>query len=52
VEHFSDAVMGRVPLAFSPEESVRNMQVLDGLAEAAQTGRTILLDQSNPKGRP
>jgi D-xylose 1-dehydrogenase (NADP+, D-xylono-1,5-lactone-forming) len=52
VEHFSDAVAGKVALAFSPEESVRNMQVLDGLAEAAQTGRTILLDQSNPKGRP
>ena len=47
VEHFSDAVSGKVPLAFSPEESVRNMRVLDGLAEAAQTGRTILLDCSD-----
>ncbi|MBI4763504.1 MAG: Gfo/Idh/MocA family oxidoreductase [Deltaproteobacteria bacterium] len=49
-EHFSDAVRGRIPLAFSPEESVRNMQVLDGLAEAAQTGQTILWDPSGPIG--
>lgn len=52
VEHFSEAVTGKIPLAFSPEESVRNMQVLDALAEAAQTGRTILLDPSDPKARP
>jgi len=41
VEHFSDAVSGLTALAFSPEESVSNMKVLDGLAEAARTGRTI-----------
>jgi hypothetical protein len=41
VEHFSDAVSGQTALSFSPEESVRNMKVLDGLAEAARTGRTI-----------
>ncbi len=41
VEHFSDAVLkGTVPTV-SPEESIRNMRVLDGLAEAARTGRTI-----------
>jgi predicted dehydrogenase len=43
VEHFSEAVLGRQALMFSPEESVRNMKVLDGLAEAARTGRTIEL---------
>jgi D-xylose 1-dehydrogenase (NADP+, D-xylono-1,5-lactone-forming) len=42
VEHFSDAVSGKIPLTFSPEESVLNMKVLDGLAEAAQTGQTIV----------
>jgi xylose dehydrogenase (NAD/NADP) len=47
VEHFSDAILGEIPLAFSPEESVRNMQVLDGLAKAAQTGQTVVLDQSD-----
>jgi len=41
VEHFSGAVLGQIAPTFSPEESVRNMMVLDGLAEAARTGRTI-----------
>ena len=41
VEHFSEAVLKRTGPMFSPEESVRNMRVLDGLAEAARTGRTI-----------
>jgi predicted dehydrogenase len=43
VEHFSDAVLGRTAPLISPEESVRNMRVLDGLAEAARTGRTVSL---------
>jgi len=43
VEHFSDAVMGKIPLAFQPAESVRNMQVLDALALAAKSGKTINL---------
>jgi len=43
VEQFTDAVLGKCPLAYSPEESLRNMQVLDALAEAAQTGRTLVL---------
>jgi predicted dehydrogenase len=43
VEHFTDAVMGRTAPSFSPEESVHNMRVLDGLAEAAQTSKTVVL---------
>jgi xylose dehydrogenase (NAD/NADP) len=43
VEHFADAILGKTTLAFSPQESVRNMRVLDALAEAAQTGRTVIL---------
>jgi predicted dehydrogenase len=43
VEHFADAVLGKTHLALSPEESVRNMQVLDALAEGARTGNTIIL---------
>ena len=50
VEHFSEAVTGKTSLVFSPEESIRNMEVLDGLAEAALTGQTIALDQSDPPG--
>jgi predicted dehydrogenase len=41
VEHFSDAVLGRTGLAFAPRDSVRNMRVLDALAEASRTGRTV-----------
>jgi predicted dehydrogenase len=43
VEHFADAVLGLTALALPPEESVCNMRVLDGLAEAARTGKTIRL---------
>ena len=43
VEHFVDAVAGKTLPALSPEESVRNMQVLDALAEAARTGKTVRL---------
>jgi predicted dehydrogenase len=43
VEHFAAAILGKTTLAFPPQESVRNMRVLDGLAEAAQTGRTVIL---------
>ena len=34
-EHFADAVLGHTPLAFDPAESVRNMRVMDALAQAA-----------------
>ena len=43
VEHFADAVLGKEELALTVEESVRNMRVLDGLAEAARTGTTVRL---------
>ena len=43
VEHFADAVLTGAELELSPEESVRNMRVLDALAEAARTGKTIKL---------
>jgi predicted dehydrogenase len=43
VEHFSDAILGKRELALTPEESIRNMRVLDGLAEAARTGKKVRL---------
>jgi predicted dehydrogenase len=43
VEHFTDAVSGKTPLVFSPEESIRNMRVLDALAEAAKSGNNVIL---------
>jgi predicted dehydrogenase len=45
VEHFCEAILGKASLALSPEESVRNMRVLDALVEAAKTGQTSLLQQ-------
>ena len=44
VEHFADAIQTGKTLTFSPEESIRNMQVLDALAKAARSGKTINLD--------
>ena len=43
VEHFSDAILGRAKLDYSPEESIANMRVLDALSEAAKTGSTVRL---------
>jgi predicted dehydrogenase len=43
VENFAGAILAETELELSPEESVRNMQVLDALAEAARTGKTIKL---------
>ena len=40
VEHFADAIQKGTRLAFSPDESIRNMQVLDALAESARSGQT------------
>jgi predicted dehydrogenase len=41
VEHFADAVLGKVELEPCPEESVENMRVLDALSRAAREGRTV-----------
>lgn len=43
VEHFADAVLGRVPLAFLPQDSIGTMLALDGLARAARSGRAVRL---------
>ncbi|MBW1696165.1 MAG: Gfo/Idh/MocA family oxidoreductase [Deltaproteobacteria bacterium] len=43
LEHFADAALGKRKLAFSAQDSILNMQVLDALAEAAKTGKTVFL---------
>jgi predicted dehydrogenase len=43
VEHFADAAMGRSELMSPPEESIQNLRVLDALAQAARTGKTVKL---------
>jgi predicted dehydrogenase len=43
VEHFSDAVLGRMKLAHTPDDSIANMRVLDALSRAAKTNNTVYL---------
>lgn len=49
-EHFADAVMGKTKIKYPPDDSIRNMQVLDALAQAARTGQTVKLRGSGSKG--
>jgi len=43
VEHFADAVVAKSELIYPLEDSIGNMQVLDALAQAARTGKTVKL---------
>jgi predicted dehydrogenase len=43
VEHFADAVQQKTNLKYSPDDSIANMRVLDAIAEAARTGKTVNL---------
>ena len=43
VEHFADAVLKRTTLAYSPYDSIANMQVLDALSKAARTENAVRL---------
>jgi xylose dehydrogenase (NAD/NADP) len=43
VEHFAEAALGKANLEFPPEESIRNMRVLDALALAARLDRSVSL---------
>lgn len=49
VEHFAGAVLEEKPLDSRPEESVKNMRVLDALAQAARERRTVSLSSSGCK---
>lgn len=40
-EHFADAVRGKIRLDYGPDDSIHNMRVLDALAKAARSGKTI-----------
>jgi len=42
-EHFADAALGKTEIRFPPDDSIRNMRVLDALAQAARTGKTVKL---------
>ena len=43
VEHFVDAVRDQAVLEIDPMESIRNLRVLDALANAARSGETVLV---------
>ena len=43
VEHFSDTVLGRTKLDYTPDDSIANMRVLDALSKAARSGNTVHL---------
>jgi predicted dehydrogenase len=43
IESFADAVRSNTQLAYSPEDSIQNMRVIDALAEAARSGQTVHL---------
>ena len=45
IEHFEEAVLGGGELIYAPEESIKQMQVLDALAQSARSGKVIELDQ-------
>jgi predicted dehydrogenase len=47
VEHFADVLMGCRGPQWSPMDSVRNMKVLDALAQAARSGRTVRIKDTN-----
>ena len=44
VEHFGDVVLGYSEPDYHPYDSIRNMQVLDALAQAAKSGQTVRVD--------
>ncbi len=41
IEHFTDAVLNRADLSYTLDDSIANMRVLDALAAAAKTGKTV-----------
>jgi predicted dehydrogenase len=43
VDHFVDAINNQAPLAYRPADSIANMRVLDALAQAARSGKSLRL---------
>ena len=41
IEHFAEVVLGKESPLYESEDSIRTMQVLDALAEAARTGKSL-----------
>jgi D-xylose 1-dehydrogenase (NADP+, D-xylono-1,5-lactone-forming) len=45
VEHFADAVLNDQPLAYPPEDSLRQIRVMDALYESAREGKRVLVGE-------
>jgi predicted dehydrogenase len=43
VEHFADSIINSTPLLIQGDDSIKNMRVLDALAESAKSGRMVML---------
>ena len=41
IEHFADAVLNNRPLAYTPQDSLGNMQTIDALKKSARTGKRV-----------
>ena len=41
IEHFADAVLNDTPVAYTLQDSLNNMIVIDALKESARTGKTV-----------
>ena len=41
-EHFADAVLNDLPVDYTPNDSLCNMQVLDALKESARSGKAVV----------
>jgi predicted dehydrogenase len=41
VEHFGDAVLGKTPLLYPPQDAFHNMRVIDACFESIRTGRAV-----------
>ena len=41
VEHFGDALLGRAPLLYPPEDAFHNMRSIDACFESIRTGRAV-----------
>lgn len=42
-EHFAEAILNDKPVAYTPQDSLGNMRVIDALRESALTGNTVKL---------
>ena len=44
VEHFAGSVLSSSPVAYTPQNSLANLRVLDALRESARTGRAVTIN--------